>query len=220
MSTEWVSFRCLAEISAQFKAQSSPARKDTPTIAPACPSPPNSHHSSELPRQVSLGHSSSTYPTPAGRLEDFLESSTGLSLLSAGPDGPEPLSLIDLYSEMLSSSAILDHPSSPMDTSELHFAPEPTGGPSLDLAEATLDSMDWLELSGGPGMSLTPLSTVTPSLFSTDFLDGHDLPLHWDSCLQLSMSTEVMVRVGVGYGLKLKQKWLSTFKSPQFDLLF
>ncbi|XP_053108264.1 myocardin-related transcription factor A isoform X2 [Hemicordylus capensis] len=169
------------EISAQFKEQSSPARKDI--TSPGCSSPSNSHHSSELPLQVSLAHTSSINPISAGRLEDFLESSTGLPLLTAGPDGPEPLSLIDLYSEMLSSSAILDHPSSPMDTSELHFAPEPTGGPSLDLADANLDSMDWLELSGGPVMSLTPLSTATPSLFSTDFLDGHDLQLHWDSCL-------------------------------------
>ncbi|XP_062837073.1 myocardin-related transcription factor A isoform X2 [Anolis carolinensis] len=170
------------EISAQFKEQSSPARKDT-AVSPGCPSSSSSHHSSELPLPVSMGQTTSANPTPAGRLEDFLESSTGLPLLTASPDGPEPLSLIDLYSEMLSSSAILDHPSSPMDTSELHFAPEPPGGPSLDLAEANLDSMDWLELSGGPVMSLTPLSTATPSLFSTDFLDGHDLQLHWDSCL-------------------------------------
>lgn len=170
------------EISAQFKEQSSPARKD-PAMSPACPSPSGSHHSSDLPLHASVGHTSSVNLTPAGRLEDFLESSTGLPLLTTGPDGPEPLSLIDLYSEMLSSSAILDHPSSPMDTSELHFAPEPTGGPSLDLVENNLDSMDWLELSGGPVMSLTPLSTATPSLFSTDFLDGHDLQLHWDSCL-------------------------------------
>ncbi|KAJ6658875.1 hypothetical protein lerEdw1_019511 [Lerista edwardsae] len=170
------------EISAPFE-QPSPARKDT--TSPGCPSPSNSHRSSELPLQASLGHTSSVNPIPPGRLEDFLESSTGLPLLTAGPDGPEPLALIDLYSEMLSSSAVLDHPSSPMDTSELHFAPEPSGGPSLDLllAEANLDSMDWLELSGGPVMSLTPLSTATPSLFSTDFLDGHDLQLHWDSCL-------------------------------------
>ncbi|XP_030913665.1 myocardin-related transcription factor A isoform X2 [Geospiza fortis] len=119
-----------------------------------------------------------------GRLEDFLESSTGLPLLTAGHDGPEPLSLIDdLHSEMLSSSAILDHPPSPMDTSELHFAHEPSGGIALDLAEANLDSMDWLELPGGSVMSLAPLSTTAPSLFSTDFLDGHDLQLHWDSCL-------------------------------------
>ncbi|NWS68253.1 MKL1 protein, partial [Crotophaga sulcirostris] len=166
------------EISADFKDQSSPAGKEPP-VAPACSSPPSSHPSSELAVPVSLGQA-----VPVGRLEDFLESSTGLPLLTAGHDGPEPLSLIDdLHSEMLSSSAILDHPPSPMDTSELHFAHEPSGGITLDLAEANLDSMDWLELPGGPVMSLAPLSTAAPSLFSTDFLDGHDLQLHWDSCL-------------------------------------
>ncbi|NXD13126.1 MKL1 protein, partial [Nothocercus nigrocapillus] len=166
------------EISADFKDQSSPAGKDAPA-APAAPSPPSSHHSAELAAPGSLGQ-----PVPVGRLEDFLESSTGLPLLTAGHDGPEPLSLIDdLHSEMLSSSAILDHPPSPMDTSELHFAHEPAGAIALDLAEANLDSMDWLELPGGPVMSLAPLSTAAPSLFSTDFLDGHDLQLHWDSCL-------------------------------------
>ncbi|NWR87010.1 MKL1 protein, partial [Furnarius figulus] len=166
------------EISADFKDQSSPAGKEAP-VAPACSPPPSSNHSSELAVPVSLGQ-----PVPVGRLEDFLESSTGLPLLTAGHDGPEPLSLIDdLHSEMLSSSAILDHPPSPMDTSELHFAHEPSGGITLDLAEANLDSMDWLELPGGPVMSLAPLSTAAPSLFSTDFLDGHDLQLHWDSCL-------------------------------------
>ncbi|NXE25911.1 MKL1 protein, partial [Ardeotis kori] len=166
------------EISADFKDQSSPAVKEPP-VAPASSPPPSSHHSSELAVPVSLGQ-----PVPVGRLEDFLESSTGLPLLTAGHDGPEPLSLIDdLHSEMLSSSAILDHPPSPMDTSELHFAHEPSGGIALDLAEANLDSMDWLELPGGPVMSLAPLSTAAPSLFSTDFLDGHDLQLHWDSCL-------------------------------------
>ncbi|NWR37401.1 MKL1 protein, partial [Tachuris rubrigastra] len=164
------------EISADFKDQSSPAGKEPP-VAPACSPPPSSHHCSELAVPVSLGQ-------PVGRLEDFLESSTGLPLLTAGHDGPEPLSLIDdLHSEMLSSSAILDHPPSPMDTSELHFAHEPSGSITLDLAEANLDSMDWLELPGGPVMSLAPLSTAAPSLFSTDFLDGHDLQLHWDSCL-------------------------------------
>uniref|UniRef100_A0A8C8RC76 Myocardin related transcription factor A n=1 Tax=Pelusios castaneus TaxID=367368 RepID=A0A8C8RC76_9SAUR len=171
------------EISVDFKEQPSPAGKET-AVSPACASSPNSHQSAELPLQVSLGHTSCITPGTAGRLEDFLESSTGLPLLPAGHDGPEPLSLIDdLHSEMLSSSAILDHPPSPMDTSELHFAHEPTAGIALELVEANLDSMDWLELSGGPVMSLAPLSTAVPSLFSTDFLDGHDLQLHWDSCL-------------------------------------
>ncbi|ELR53753.1 MKL/myocardin-like protein 1, partial [Bos mutus] len=156
--------------------------------APRCLSPPSC-----LPRVSSLGLADwlpqaapppSGSPALPGRLEDFLESSTGLPLLTGGHEGPEPLSLIDdLHSQMLSSSAILDHPPSPMDTSELHFAPEPSGV-GLDLADGHLDSMDWLELSsGGPVLSLAPLSTTAPSLFSTDFLDGHDLQLHWDSCL-------------------------------------
>lgn len=172
------------EISADFKEPPpSVPGKEKPSSTASCgsplatPSPP----SAELPQAAPPPSGSPALP---GRLEDFLESSTGLPLLTGGHEGPEPLSLIDdLHSQMLSSSAILDHPPSPMDTSELHFAPEPSGV-GLDLADGHLDSMDWLELSsGGPVLSLAPLSTTAPSLFSTDFLDGHDLQLHWDSCL-------------------------------------
>ncbi|XP_057596463.1 myocardin-related transcription factor A isoform X2 [Hippopotamus amphibius kiboko] len=167
------------EISADFKEPGK--EKSPPTAACGSPLAAQPSPSAELP-QAALPPSSS--PALPGRLEDFLESSTGLPLLTGGHEGPEPLSLIDdLHSQMLSSSAILDHPPSPMDTSELHFAPEPSGV-GLDLADGHLDSMDWLELSsGGPVLSLAPLSTTAPSLFSTDFLDGHDLQLHWDSCL-------------------------------------
>ncbi|XP_036722035.1 myocardin-related transcription factor A isoform X10 [Balaenoptera musculus] len=167
------------EISADFKE---PGKEKSPLTA-ACGSPlaTQPSPSTELPQAVPPPSGSPALP---GRLEDFLESSTGLPLLTGGHEGPEPLSLIDdLHSQMLSSSAILDHPPSPMDTSELHFAPEPSGV-GLDLADGHLDGMDWLELSsGGPVLSLAPLSTTAPSLFSTDFLDGHDLQLHWDSCL-------------------------------------
>ncbi|XP_049984206.1 myocardin-related transcription factor A isoform X2 [Alexandromys fortis] len=171
------------EISAYFKEQPSLPGKEKPPPAAACGSllTPQPSPSNELPQATPPPGS----PTLPGRLEDFLESSTGLPLLTSGHEGPEPLSLIDdLHSQMLSSSAILDHPPSPMDTSELHFASEPSSGMGLDLADGHLDSMDWLELSsGGPVLSLAPLSTAAPSLFSTDFLDGHDLQLHWDSCL-------------------------------------
>ncbi|MEE6514363.1 hypothetical protein FKM82_022401 [Ascaphus truei] len=121
--------------------------------------------------------------TMPGRLEDFLESSTGVPLLRGYQDGTTSMPLIDdLHSQMLSSSAILDHSPSPMDTSDLHFSPE--GDPlGLDLSDPPLDGMDWLELTGPPAMSLAPLSTATPSVFSTDFLDSHDLQLHWDACL-------------------------------------
>lgn len=177
------SFTFLAEISADFKEPPSLPGKEKPPSTAACGSP----LSSQSPPSAELAQAApppSGSPALPGRLEDFLESSTGLPLLTGGHEGPEPLSLIDdLHSQMLSSSAILDHPPSPMDTSELHFAPEP-GSMGLDLAEGHLDSMDWLELSsGGPVLSLAPLSTSAPSLFSTDFLDGHDLQLHWDSCL-------------------------------------
>nr|XP_051690043.1 myocardin-related transcription factor A isoform X3 [Oryctolagus cuniculus] len=171
------------EISADFKEPPALAGKEKPPATAACGSPPATQPSpsAELPQAAPPAPGSPALP---GRLEDFLESSTGLPLLPGGPEGPEPLSLIDdLHSQMLSSSAILDHPPSPMDTSELHFAPEPSSSAGLDLADGHLDSMDWLELSGGPVLSLAPLSTAAPSLFSTDFLDGHDLQLHWDSCL-------------------------------------
>eukprot|EP00070_Physeter_catodon_P039568 XP_028346462.1 myocardin-related transcription factor A isoform X3 [Physeter catodon] len=167
------------EISADFKEPGK--EKSPPTAACGSPLAAQPSPSAELPQAVPPPSGSPALP---GRLEDFLESSTGLPLLTGGHEGPEPLSLIDdLHSQMLSSSAILDHPPSPMDTSELHFAPEPSGV-GLDLADGHLDGMDWLELSsGGPVLSLAPLSTTAPSLFSTDFLDGHDLQLHWDSCL-------------------------------------
>ncbi|XP_045145155.1 myocardin-related transcription factor A isoform X1 [Echinops telfairi] len=161
------------EIPADFKEPAALLPEEKPTA----PTPP----CTELP---SAAPPPSGSPALPGRLEDFLESSTGLPLLTGGHEGPEPLSLIDdLHSQMLSSSAILDHPPSPMDTSELHFVPEPSGPVGLDLTDGPLDGMDWLELSGGPVLSLAPLSTTAPSLFSTDFLDGHDLQLHWDSCL-------------------------------------
>lgn len=169
------------EISADFKDPLSLAGKEKPPSTAVCGSPlaPQPLPSTELSQATPPPPGSPALP---GRLEDFLETSTGLPLLAGGQEGPEPLSLIDdLHSQMLSSSAILDHPPSPMDTSDLHFAPEPSS--SLGLADGHLDSMDWLELSGGPVLSLAPLSTASPSLFSTDFLDGHDLQLHWDSCL-------------------------------------
>ncbi|MEQ2167570.1 hypothetical protein GOODEAATRI_005399, partial [Goodea atripinnis] len=140
--------------------------------------------------------------TGNGRLEDFLESTTGAPLLCMEPDGG--LTLIDdLHSQMLSTQSILDHPPSPMDTSDLGFSPHSTG---LDFGDPTLDSMDWLDISMGTGgggnvenggargsgaacerdggTSLTPLAPHTPpSVFSADFLDSTDLQLNWESCL-------------------------------------
>ncbi|KAI1886700.1 hypothetical protein AGOR_G00198490 [Albula goreensis] len=120
----------------------------------------------------------------SGRLEDFLESTTGTPLIGVEPD--VPLTLIDdLHSQMLSTSSILDHPPSPMDTCELTFTPQP---PGLDFGEVALDSMDWLDITmgggGTGGVGLAPLGSHMPtSVFSADFLDSPDLQLHWESCL-------------------------------------
>ncbi|XP_038639261.1 myocardin-related transcription factor A-like [Scyliorhinus canicula] len=115
------------------------------------------------------------------RLEDFLVSTTGVPLLSVDHDGTEPLSLIDdLHNQMLSSSSILEHPHSPMDTTDMHFTAD-SSSLTLDLADTNLDNMEWLDLTmGTSSVGLAPLSSVTSSVFSTDFLDSHDLQLHWD----------------------------------------
>lgn len=112
--------------------------------------------------------------TGSGRLEDFLESTTGKPLLGVEPGGL--LTLIDdLHSQMLCTPSILDHPPSPMDTSIMAVE-----------GEHGLNSMDWLDLTmggvrGEETPSLGPLGPQTPpSVFSTDFLDSYDVQTHWD----------------------------------------
>ncbi|XP_059203407.1 myocardin-related transcription factor A-like [Centropristis striata] len=113
----------------------------------------------------------------SGRLEDFLESTTGKPLLGVEPGGL--LTLIDdLHSQMLCTPSILDHPLSPMNT--FNMAVE---------GEQGLDGMDWLDLTMGEEReeetpTLAPLCPQTPpSVFSMDFLDSADLQVHLDSCL-------------------------------------
>ncbi|XP_074552463.1 myocardin-related transcription factor A-like [Halichoeres trimaculatus] len=112
-----------------------------------------------------------------GRLEDFLESTSGTPLLGVELGGG--LTLIDdLHSQMLCSSSILDHPPSPMDVFD-----------TAAKGEQELDGMDWLDLHVGgikeeETVTLDPLGPQTPpSVFSTDFLDSIDLQIQWDSCL-------------------------------------
>ncbi|XP_044035205.1 myocardin related transcription factor Ab isoform X5 [Siniperca chuatsi] len=189
-----------------FKANPDPSLAPLHSDPPSPSSPPSPLHLSPptpteplISPQPSVGESC----TGSGRLEDFLESTTGAPLLGVEPDGG--LTLIDdLHSQMLSTPSILDHPPSPMDTSDLGFSPHSSG---LDFGDPTLDSMDWLDISmvgstsggsggsgggrggggggaGDGGTSLAPLAPHTPqSVFSADFLDSTDLQLHWESCL-------------------------------------
>ncbi|KAI4903368.1 hypothetical protein NFI96_010774, partial [Prochilodus magdalenae] len=69
-------------------------------------------------------------------------------------------------------SQLLERPHSPMDTDELAFSDSPP--PSLHLPDTNLDNMEWLDLTA-PG----PTGISTPAgVFSSDFLDSHDL--NWD----------------------------------------
>ncbi|XP_056324966.1 myocardin related transcription factor Ab isoform X4 [Danio aesculapii] len=184
------------EISSGFKASQDPSLSDLHSNPPS-PSPPQSplhlsppaHHPEPMPVPSQQLLDTQNRPCSAtGRLEDFLESTTGAPLLGVEPDGP--LTLIDdLHNQMLSTSSILDHPPSPMDTSDLSFSSHPA---SLDFEDPALDGMDWLDIPvvtggsncNGGGLVLAPLSSHTPpSVFSADFLDSPDLQLHWDSCL-------------------------------------
>ncbi|KAG2463562.1 MKL1 protein, partial [Polypterus senegalus] len=195
-----------------------------PTSFPNTKASPSDSHAKSLPSSPHLVPPPSVSPLPhsmsldpggnveggiasgfggSDHLEDFLERTTGVPLLCVPNDGNEALSLIDdLNNDLLGTSSILDHPPSPMDTSELQFlvtndpvASEPSGvyllpstSLALDMTDPNLDNMDWLDLTMGASMAgspgLNPLSTQTPSsVFSTDFLDSQDLHLHWDSCL-------------------------------------
>ncbi|XP_051994651.1 myocardin-related transcription factor B isoform X2 [Xyrauchen texanus] len=65
-------------------------------------------------------------------------------------------------------------PHSPMDISDLTFADRPSS--TLNLQEATMDNMEWLDLTmpGAAGIS------SQAAVFSSDFLDSPDLQLHWE----------------------------------------
>ncbi|XP_077407442.1 myocardin related transcription factor Ab isoform X3 [Vanacampus margaritifer] len=179
-----------------FKANPDPSLAPLHSDPPSPTSPPSPLHLSP-PTPTSPLIAPPREPCTGGaHLEDFLQSST---LLGVEPSGG--LALIDdLHSQMLSTAGILDHPPSPMDTSDLGFSPHSAG---LDFGDAALDSMDWLDISmvgssgssggngvgggggsGEGGTSLTPLAPHTPpSVFSADFLDSTDLQLHLELCL-------------------------------------
>lgn len=105
------------------------------------------------------------------QLETFLE----------GPlmAGPESRTLILM--EELHSCTALDHPHSPMDTMQLGFN-DNTPPSAFHLHNTSLDNMEWLDITmPGPGGGLNPLGISPPvGVFSSDFLDSHDLQLNWD----------------------------------------
>ncbi|KAK7175191.1 hypothetical protein R3I93_002177 [Phoxinus phoxinus] len=176
------------EISENFKAAPDPVlerlRPNTPLFSssfPLCLSSPSDlpfktlHLESQPPSIKAHG----ICGTGGGRLEDFLESTTGKPLLGLEPGGPTTL-IVDLHNQMLSTPSILDHPRSPMDTCDMSFS----NHSASDLVDSAPDPMDWMELGmggaegEGPGM-VHMNGHDASSLFSADFLDTSDL--NWSS---------------------------------------
>lgn len=87
---------------------------------------------------------------------------------------------------------LLERPHSPMDTSDLTFTDTPPS--ALPLQDAGLDNMEWLDLTiPGPAGISSPTA-----VFSADFLDSHDLQLHWDWAHKGMETGDVLKRSVVG----------------------
>lgn len=105
------------------------------------------------------------------QLEAFLERT-----LAGTPPASDPRT--QGLMEELQAQLMDQQPYSPMDTSDLSFcdSSSPPSSLNMGLSDPALDNMEWLDLTmpPGPGGALTPLG------IPTDFLDTHDLQLHWD----------------------------------------
>lgn len=80
--------------------------------------------------------------------------------------------------EELQAQLMDQQPYSPMDTSDLSFcdSSSPPSSLHMGLSDPGLDNMEWLDLTMPPG----PAGALTPLGIPADFLDTHDLQLHWD----------------------------------------
>ncbi|XP_077131276.1 myocardin-related transcription factor B isoform X1 [Ranitomeya variabilis] len=168
------------EISPLVKEQPSPISKMRPVTANVTTMPVNTVVS-RPPPQIHVAPPLSLEPTSnlsislESQLEAFLDGTlpagTSIPHLESHSDGRDTFSLIDdLHS-------ILDHDPTPMETTDTPFIANSCL--SLDLQDANLDNMEWLDITSS-GSSLTPLSSTIPSMFSTDFLDTNDLQLQWE----------------------------------------
>uniref|UniRef100_A0A8C9WT68 Uncharacterized protein n=1 Tax=Sander lucioperca TaxID=283035 RepID=A0A8C9WT68_SANLU len=70
---------------------------------------------------------------------------------------------------------------SPVVTMEVDFN-ENTLPSALSLNSTNMDNMDWLDLTlSVPAEGVNPLDMSAPvGVFSSDFLDSHELHLNWD----------------------------------------
>ncbi|TRY83976.1 hypothetical protein DNTS_006295 [Danionella cerebrum] len=160
-----------------FSQQEPSVPKMTPVTASITTLPVNTVLS-RPPAQVQMASPPSLMVETIPNLAS-LDSDNQLEALLEGTlvGGPEPEQrTLGLLEEL--QNQILEQPNSPMDTSELSFsdAPAPpSSGIPFGLQESCLDNMEWLDLTM-PGS----LGGLNPLGISSEFLDTHDLQLHWD----------------------------------------
>ncbi|XP_075686242.1 myocardin-related transcription factor B isoform X2 [Rhinoderma darwinii] len=177
------------EISPLIKEEPSPISKLRPVTANVTTMPVNTVVS-KPPPQIHVAPPLSLEPTNSlsisleSQLEAFLDgtlpSGTNIPHLESHSDGRDTFSLIDdLNNDLLQHHSILDHDSTPMETTDTPFTANSCL--CLDLQDTNLDNMEWLDITmPNSASSLTPLSSTIPSMFSTDFLDTNDLHLQWE----------------------------------------
>ncbi|XP_028264214.1 myocardin-related transcription factor B isoform X2 [Parambassis ranga] len=105
------------------------------------------------------------------QLEAFLEGT-----LAETPPASDPRT--QNLMEELQAQLMDQQPYSPMDTSDLSFcdSSSPPSSLNMGLSDPALDNMEWLDITMPPG----PAGALTPLGIPADFLDTHDLQLHWD----------------------------------------
>ncbi|XP_041133473.1 myocardin-related transcription factor B-like isoform X2 [Polyodon spathula] len=179
------------EISPFVREEPSDSAKLIPVTASITTLPINTALSRPPPQiQVAPPPSLTFDPAPSlslaseNQLEAFLDGAlsahTGSQHLGSSR---EHLSLIDdLQNQLLSQLSSPSQPHSPMDTNELLFSTDEGSGVGFDLHDPNLDNMEWLDLTiPGPSSGLAPLGMAPPGgVFSSDFLDTHNLQLPWD----------------------------------------
>uniref|UniRef100_A0A3Q1HFX6 SAP domain-containing protein n=1 Tax=Anabas testudineus TaxID=64144 RepID=A0A3Q1HFX6_ANATE len=79
------------------------------------------------------------------------------------------------------SLKLMEELHSPLVSMEEDFN-ENTPPPALTLNSTNMDNMDWLDLTlSAPGEGVNPMDMSTPvGIFSSDFLDSHELHLNWE----------------------------------------
>ncbi|XP_078096998.1 myocardin-related transcription factor B isoform X2 [Mustelus asterias] len=179
------------EISPIVKEESLPATKMRAVVANISSLPVNTALSRPparvqmAPPPLSLESTNDLTIGSENQLEAFLDGtlSPGANIpqMAVGQEGSDPLPLMEaLQNDLLSAPSILDQHHSAMETCDMHFTAE-SSCLSLDLPDTNLDGMEWLDLTMPvSNTGLTPIHSAAPSVFSTDFLDSHDLQLHWE----------------------------------------